>query len=178
MNRQSGFSFLEIMIVVIIMGIVATATMPNFSVTDPLKLDVAAQEVVDAIRYARNQALLTGSPRGFEQQSGTKLIRVFRADMASSPPTLVYDQYHPVTKKPYTIELDNHSFASTDSLGRVTSFRGACNQTGQIYFDGNGIPWCADPETVLLEQFDLTLSLGEFSRVVTLHGYIGRVTVQ
>ena len=35
-----------------------------------------------------------------------------------------------------------------------------------------------DPETVLLEQFDVTLTLGPHSRVVTLHGISGRVTVQ
>jgi hypothetical protein len=90
----------------------------------------------------------------------------------------VYDIYHPISRKPFDIELDRHPFAAAENLNRNTTFRGTCNNTGDIYFDGSGTPWCANPETVLLEQSDITFTLGGYTRVVTLHGVTGRVIVQ
>jgi len=177
-TRSQGFSLVELVIVTLILSIVAVVAMPDLSSDETYKLDLASQEVADAMRFARSESLRTGAPRGFRQQSSQQRIRVFRADMGTSPPTRVYDVYHPVSKQLYDIELDKHAFADASDVNRVTLFKGACNQTGNIYFDANGTPWCADPENILLEQFDVTLSLGTHSRVVTLHGITGRVTVQ
>ncbi len=70
------------------------------------------------------------------------------------------------------------SVASADSTTRTTAFIGTCDAKPKIYFDNNGIPRCVDPETVLLKQFDVSFTLGNHTRVVTLHGITGRVTVQ
>ena len=178
MLQQRGYSLLEILLVISILGVVAAVAIPNFSATDPGKLDLAADEIAEAMRFARSEATRTGSPRGFQQDSSQKRIRVFRPDMSATPWTPVYDVYHPVSKKLYDIQLDAHPFASADGISHSRIYRGTCNQSGSVYFDSNGTPWCADPETVLLQQFDVTLSLGPFSRVVTLHGVTGRVTIQ
>ena len=63
-------------------------------------------------------------------------------------------------------------------LTRTPDFRGACNVNGNVYFDANGTAWCADPDTVLLDKFELRLYLGTSQRLVTLNGITGRVTVQ
>ena len=63
-------------------------------------------------------------------------------------------------------------------MTRIPVFRGTCNDERNIYFDSKGIPRCVDPETVLLEQFDVTLTLDKHTRVVTLNGITGRVTIQ
>lgn len=175
---ERGYSLLELLAVVIILGIAASVAIPDISTTDPNKLDLAAEEVAQAMRYARSEALRTGEPRGFRQQSTEKRIRVFRPDTSSSPWTLNYDIYHPVSKKLYDIDLDSHPFARADSLSHNRVYRGTCNQPGSVYFDSSGIPRCTDPETVLLDQFDVTLTLGNHTRVVTLHKLTGRVTVQ
>ena len=46
------------------------------------------------------------------------------------------------------------------------------------FFDDNGIPWCADPENILVDNVVITLTLGSGRRDVTLQGINGRVTVQ
>jgi type II secretion system protein H len=177
-QRERGYSLPELLAVVIILGVAAAVAIPDISTTNPNKLDLAAEELAQAMRYARSEALRTGEPRGFRQQSSTKRIRVFRPDTSATPWALVYDIYHPVSKQLYDIDLDTHPFVQVDSLSHNRVYRGTCNKPGSIYFDSSGIPRCVDPETVLLEQFDVTLTLGNHTRVVTLNGITGRVTVQ
>lgn len=176
--RSHGVTLIELLVVVAILGIVAAAAIPNLRSADPQRLDLAAEEFAEAMRFARSEAMRTSEPRGFRQQSAAKRIRVFRPDTGTAPWTLNYDVYHPVSRQLYDVDLDEHPFAYADSLSRSHGFNGACNVNGNVYFDRNGIPRCADPETVLLEQFDVTLTLGPHTRVVTLHGITGRVTVQ
>ena len=177
-SRSHGVTLVELLVVVSILGVVALVAIPDFSSSNPQTLDLAAEEFADAMRYARSEALRTGEPRGFRQRSATKRIRVFRPDTGTSPWTPNYDVYHPVSKQLYDINLNKHPFAKADTVTRNRVYRGTCNKPRNVYFDNNGIPRCTDPETVLLEQFNVTLTLGTHTRVVTLHGITGRVTIQ
>ena len=177
-RRETAYTLVEILIVVSLLGIVAAVAIPNVSSVNPQPLDLAAEEVANAMRFARSEAMRLGSPIGFRQHSINKRIRVFRADTGTAPWTLNYDVYHPLSKHLYDIELDSHPFAAADSVSHNRVYRGTCDRPRNVYFDNNGSPWCAEPETVLLEQYDVTLTLGSHSRVVTLHGISGRVIVQ
>ena len=177
-RHQHGFSLLELLIVVTILGIAAAVAIPDFSAATPNKVELAAEEYAQAIRFARSEAMRTGQPHGFRQQSGAKRIRVFRPDTTVSPWLRIYDVYHPISKKLYDIDLETHPFASVGAITRTPTFRGTCNINGNIYFDGNGTARCLDPETVLLEEFTVTLTLGKHTRMVALFGITGRVTVQ
>jgi type II secretion system protein H len=176
--RSHGVTLVELLVVITLLGVIAAVAIPNFSSSKPQTLDLAADEIANAMRFARSEAIRTGEPRGFRQRSGTKRIRVFRPDTGTSPWALYYDVYHPLSKQLYDIKLDNHPFAAADSVSHNRVYRGNCNKPRNVYFNSHGTPWCADPETVPLEQFDVTLTLGDHTRVVTLHGITGRVTVQ
>ncbi len=177
-RREHGYTLVELLIVIIILGVAASVAIPDISTTNPGKLKIAAEEFAQAMRFARSEAIRTGQPHGFRQQSGAKRIRVFRPDTTISPWLPIYDIYHPISKKLYDIDLNAHPFASAGVITRTPAFRGTCNINGNIYFDANGTARCANPETILLKQFDLTFTLGNLTRVVTLHGITGRVTVQ
>jgi len=177
-RRETAYTLVEILIVVSLLGIVAAVAVPNYSSVNPQPLDLAAEEIANAMRFARSEAMRLGRPIGFRQHSINKRIRVFRADTGTAPWTLNYDVHHPLSKHLYDVELDSHPFAAADSVSHNRVYRGTCDKPGNVYFDGNGTPWCADPETVLLEQYDVTLTLGTHTRVVSLHGISGRVTVQ
>ncbi|MGI9203365.1 MAG: pilus assembly FimT family protein [Woeseiaceae bacterium] len=177
-RREHGYSLIELVAVITVLGLVAAIAVPSVSSTDSRKLDLAASEVAEAIRFARSEAIRLGEPRGFRQQVADKRIRVFSLDMSVSPPARIFDVRHPISKQLYDVDLDDHSLAAADSITRTATWRGACNQQGRMYFDANGTPWCSDPENVLLDKFAVTLTLGQISRVVTLDGISGRVTVQ
>lgn len=177
-RNQSGYSLAEMLAVVLVLSLAAAVTIPNLSASDPSKLDLAAQEIAHAMRYARSEAIRTGEPHGFRQQSSSKRIRVFSIDPNTTPWTELYDVRHPISKKIYDIDLDEHPFARVDGVSADRVYSAACSQAGIVHFDASGIPRCTNPETVLLEQYDVTLTLGSHTRVVSLDRLTGRVSIQ
>ncbi len=177
-KSQLGYTLTELIIVVTILGIIAAIAVPATSSNSDKSLDLAAQEFAAAMRFARGESKRTGEPHGFRQQSSAKRIRVFRLDQGTSPPTLIYDVYHPIDKQLYDYDLDLESLAAADLLTRTPDFRGTCNVNGNVYFDANGTARCADPDTVLLDTFQVDFDLGSDRRTVLVDGITGRVTVQ
>ncbi len=177
-KSQVGYTLVELVITVTIIGVIAAVAVPASSSGSDKRLQLAAEEFAAAMRFARTESIRTGEPHGFRQQSSAKRIRVFRLDQSTSPATLVYDVYHPVDKQLYDFELDLHPLAAADTLTRSPNYYGTCNITGNIYFDANGTARCADPDTVLLEKFELRFDLGTQQRTVTVDGITGRVTVE
>ncbi len=174
----AGYSLLEITIVVFILGLIALAVTPDFSSTDPARLDAAAKQFASAMRFARSESIRSGTPYAFRQTTSDQRIRVARMDDTSSPWTLSYDVYHPVSKKLYEIDLNRQSETAQIALQRDVSFSAACNKTANMYFDKNGSPWCTDPEDIAMQQYTLTFSLGSLIRVISIDAITGRVTVQ
>ena len=114
--RSHGVTLVELLVVITILGIVAVVAVPDFRSGEPQRLELAAEEFAGAMRFARSEAIRLGVPRGFRQQSSTKRIRVFRPDTGTSPWTLNYDVYHPLSKQIYDIDLDTHPFAAAALL--------------------------------------------------------------
>jgi len=177
-QTQFGMSLLELTIVVAILGVLVLVLFPRFPSADPARLDLAAEIQADAMRYARTEAMRREEPVGFRQQNAQKRVRVFNLDTTTSPWTVVYDLYHPIHKQLWDISLDDHPFAEADGVSTSKFFRGTCNTPSNIYFDAHGIARCADPETIPLERYDVTLTLENHTRTVSLDGYSGKVTIQ
>lgn len=175
---QRGYTLVELVLVLVIVSALATVVVPALAPGQSIKLDLVATEIADAMRFARVEALRLGVARGFRQESTTKRVRVFSMDTLNSPATLVYDIYHPIDKQLYDRSFEEQPFAFTGDMNHTQTYRGTCDTPENIFFDAGGIPWCADPDNVLLDRFDVTLTLGADSRVITLHGITGRVTIQ
>lgn len=178
MKRARGVSLVELSLVVAILGVIAIVVLPQLSATDPVKLDMAAEIQAEAMRYARSEAMRRGEPIGFRQQNAQKRMRMFSLDTGTSPWGVLYDVYHPIDKQLWDIKLDEHPFAAAETVATTKQFRGTCNTPSNVYFDALGIARCADPETVPLERYVVTLTLGGHSRSVSLDGPSGRVTIQ
>ena len=175
---QSGFSLFELLFVIVIVGFLASVMMPSNEPGDSLKLDLAAAELADAMRFARGEALRLGVAHGVSQQSVEKRVRVFSMNVLIGPATLVYDIYHPVDRNLYDRNLGSLPFDFSGEIVQNATFRGTCNTPGNIYFDAQGIPWCADPANVLVSTVETSLTLGLDRRLVSLNGVTGRVTIQ
>ncbi len=179
---QRGYTLVELVLVVIIVSALASVVLPTLAPGQSIKLDLAATEMAAAMRFARVEALRLGVARGFRQQSTAKRVRVFSMDTQTTPATLVYDIYHPIDKQLYDKSFAQQPFAFGGDINHTRTYfdtgTGTCNTPANVFFDAGGIPWCADPDNVLLERFDVTLTIGANSRVVTLHGLTGRVTIQ
>ena len=175
---SQGFSLLELLLVLMVLGIVAVAAVPSLSSGDHKRLELATSEIARAIRYARSEALRTGEPRGFQLQLTEPRIRVVSADTSTNPWTPRYDVEHPGVHNFYDIDLTGRSYAGIDGITRNAVFHGNCNNHDLVYFDADGMASCGDSGGALVDQYDVTLSFGSRSRVVSLYGITGRVTVQ
>ncbi len=178
LKYQAAFTLLELTIVVLIIGVMTAVMIPRFSSTNPVRLENIAEQYASAMRFTRSEAIRTGKPYGFRQILVSKRMQVARMDVTTSPWSLIFDVYHPVSKKLYDFNLDNIASASDIILTRSNSYSGTCNNLSELYFDKNGSAWCTDPHNVTLQSFNLTLSAGTHSKLVSIDGLTGRVTVQ
>jgi prepilin-type N-terminal cleavage/methylation domain-containing protein len=177
-RSQLGVTLLELTLVVAILGVIAVVVIPQLSTSGVPRLDLAAEIQAEAMRFARTEAMRRGEPVGFRQQNAEQRMRVFSLDTGTSPWTVRYDVYHPVSKQLWDISLAGHSFAEATTVASNKNFRGDCNTPSNVYFDTNGIARCADPETTLLERYEVLLTLGNHSRTVSLEGISGKVTIE
>lgn len=178
MRSQFGVNLLKLTLVVAILGVIALVVLPELSSTDPTKLDLAAETIAEGMRYARTEATRRGQLMGVRQTNDPKRIRVFSLDTGTSPWAPVYDVYHPVSKKLWDIKLDEQPFAAIDTSTSNRIFRGTRNKPANVYFDMHGTAGSANPETVLVERYDVTLTLDNHTRTVSLDGVTGKVTIQ
>ena len=177
--RQVGYTLLELVIVVTILAIVAAIVVPAATSTGSDKeLELVAEEFADAMRFARSEAIRTGEPHGFRFLTNQYRIRVFSTDTSGSPWTWVWDVYHPVRKQLHDYTFPQELAGASDPVTHFPVYRGTCDREGVIYFDGNGTPWCLEPETVLLESYRLDITTPDGQASVNLDGITGRVTVQ
>ena len=61
MARGPGYSLAEVMIVLAVLSVVALVAIPIATPSADVRLDAAAQEVINALRFARIEALRTGT---------------------------------------------------------------------------------------------------------------------
>ncbi len=172
-----GYTLTELLVVVVLIGLAAAVALPSLRPADSAKLDLAANQFANAIRFARAEAMRTGLPHGFRYLSAQKRIRVFTSDTSTNPPGYVFDVRHPIDKHLYDYTLPSEFLTHANPVTRQALYRGTCNTPGIVYFDANGTPRCNDPATVLVDTFSLVFNI-EPGAVVQLDGMTGRVTVQ
>lgn len=175
-NTQQGFSYIEMVIVVVILGIVATVAMPNLSSTNQVKLDNAANEVANAIKFAQAEATRTKISYGINTDVTNDRIRVY--SLPSTTPT--YNVYHPIDKKLYDMQMKTDPYVGGIDLTSASfAFSGGSSSSTNLDFSAEGIPKVANNGTdYLLTSGTITLGYQGQQRIVTVAPMTGRVSIQ
>lgn len=182
-RRKQGYTLLELIIVVAILGLIAAVAVPGLSPGSDEKLRLAAEEVASAIRFARSEARRTGEGHGLTVSQVTQKVTVKKYDLTTAPISALYTLTHPIDKQPYDFNVNTK--LSTRGV-TISNSQDVFNYTGlggrrSLIFDANGTPkWIvgSGPTTYLLSDGRIELSYGSRQRIVSVAPITGRVTVR
>ena len=179
--RCRGVTVTELLVVVVILGIIALVAVPDFQSRDPLKLDLAAAQVAEAIRFARSETRRTGEAHGLTISQVTQKVTLHRYDVSTSPISQIATLYHPITKQLYDFNVNTHPSTAGVVIGNsqdIFNYKGLGRRRSLI-FDSNGTPmWITGGQPYGLSDATVVLSLGNHQRNVEVASITGRVTVQ
>lgn len=174
--RQRGVSYVEIMAVVILLGIIAAAAMPDFSGAGSKKLEIAARQITQAIRFAQSEAIRKKIPHGVDFDTLTDRARVY------SLPGLIpaYDVYHPIDKKLYDIQLSTGpQVAGVDLVSANFVYANSSVIRSYVGFSVDGYPkYSFGGPNYMLVSGAVTLEHRGQQALLSIAPMTGRVTIQ
>ena len=182
-SRCAGYTLTELVIVVVILGIVAAIAIPTISPARDRKLDLAAEEVASAIRFAQSEAMRTGEGHGLTISQATQKVTVKNYDISVAPIITLGTLVHPVNKQTYDFNVNTSSATNGVTISNSSDVfdYGSEGRRRSLIFDANGTPiWIvgSDPTRHLLVDGTVELSYGGQQRFVHVAQITGRVTIQ
>lgn len=177
MTCQRGVSLIELVAVITILGIVAAVVIPNLESTNPYRLDTAANELAEAIRFARAESIRTGIPHGMMFSMTNDDAKIYSLP-AGTP---VYDVYHPVDKKLYSLHEKISSITTGVELQSYSiRYQGVLFNQQYLGFNSYGNPKFNyfGTDRMLEGSAVITLAYAGQTRTVSVSPMTGRVTVQ
>jgi prepilin-type N-terminal cleavage/methylation domain-containing protein len=182
-NQQAGFSLLEISIVVLILGIMAVVVIPDSAPSNQQKLDLAANQIAQALRFAQGEAQRTGEHHGVTISQVTQTITVIKWDMTTDPVSTELVPYHPVNKQSFVFDADRMGLAPGVSITNSSDIFNytTVGRRRSLIFDPQGVPvWVLGSDDSVHRLIDgiVELSNGRDQRNIAVAPLTGRVTVQ
>ncbi len=160
---------------------------PTFSSKDPQKVDLAADIIAQALRYARSESIRTGDIHGVlidtnDSEALGKDITVFRADLGQKPFGNLGTLYHPVTKQSYDLWLsDNPSTRNVEfsSTSKPFRFEGITDKQRYLFFNPQGQPVYVQAGVLYAYlKGNVRVKQGDVDRRIRIEPTTGKVTVK
>jgi prepilin-type N-terminal cleavage/methylation domain-containing protein len=174
--RPGGFSLTEILVVVSIIAVIAAVAVPLLQSQDSKKLDAAAVEVGNALRFALNEAGRTGAYVLVDAKTAAGHLKLLKSDATGANLGAVND---PLTKR--AVDIVTAEATSSAPVSMTARFM----QSGVPYlqlligpglqlqvFDGP-----ATNKGVLQAGSGIVLALGTQSVTVTINETTGFVAI-
>ncbi len=170
--RFSAFTFIEVLVVVLILGIASAIVVPQFTSRDDLDAQSAARAVMADLLYAQDRAIATQKNQYVVFNSTTQNYSLYCG--AAGPTTLLT---HPVNLNNYTMTFGQtgpNNISSDVTLGAV-SFGGQTT----VAFDEMGTPYSFNSGTAtqLSQPGTVLLNCGSYSLTISVTQDTGEITV-
>ena len=153
-SAQRGFTLVEILVVVLILGISAAIVVPMAMNTSHVQAVSAARIVAADVQYAQNEAITNQDPITITFDKAAKSYT-----LSNASGILI----HPITKVPYVTVLD-----AAHGMGQVSLSSAFDSQGGVVVFDALGAPDNGGA---------VTLRAGPHTLGVNVAAATGRITV-
>ncbi len=176
-----GFTLAEMLVVVAVLTVIAGIVVPSLAAHDPQRLEVAAGEVRDALRFARAEAMRRGKPALLDAETAPGKLKVLWLSSGCSSMSSFSAATDPRSKSAYVVDVSGGAFSRGVTV--TPRFLVAATAYGGLVFDAAGRPSdvCAvaskngkgNPEV----GSNVVLTLGDRQLTVLLDVVTGRVTV-
>jgi len=171
-SRSSGFTLIEILVVVVIIGIASAVILPQIGSRSDLTVSAAARMVVADLTYAQNRAISTQKTHYIRFTTTSPQ----RYAIGLTSETINYIQ-NPITKDNYVRTFGTGGTRGMEDVAIVanaTDFDHALI----LAFDSLGQPWAvSDSGTALMSAGQIRLICGNVSMTLTIEPFTGEISI-
>lgn len=173
MDRQDGFSLIEVILVIVIMIVLAAVVSLGLPGLSTARLDNAVNKLVGDLRYAQQLAITTQSRHGLTVDSAL-FYSVHQHTLPDPPGTDVDIQDPTNLGNPFVVNFDTYQQGELNGV-RFTSTTPFCGGTSIIEFDSFGAP--TDTAGILLACVStISLTRSGETRTLTVQPNTGQLT--
>jgi prepilin-type N-terminal cleavage/methylation domain-containing protein len=175
-RRRSGYSLAELLIVCAVLAITAAVALPSAQPVAEFRADAAADEVAQALRFARQEAMRSGAYRMLRCDPDQNTVSVY---VPTTSGAVAASVSHPLSKMDYTLDLAQVPAGSNIALtGCNFQFADRSSATA-LAFDADGNPvrgtGVAAAQAQALTSGAIVVGAGNVKRTVAVDAN-GRVT--
>lgn len=174
---QRGFTLVEMLIVIVILGIVAKVAIPLLSSNDPQKLSVAAEETANLLRFAISEAKRTGGYVLVDGKSTAGQLKLYNSDSNANSSSVIND---PLTKRAAILNVKDNAFSQGVTL--TSQFRAGGQAWTQLLIGPGltqmrGFDGASNDQGLLEANSGVRLTLGSQGVTVSINQTTGLVTL-
>lgn len=173
-----GFTLAEVLLAVALLAILASSVVPGLGSGDDHRLEVAASEVRETLRFARSEAMRRGKRVLVDAESSPGCLKLFETSCTPfGMPKVVGD---PRSKRAFAVKVADGPYAI--GIGVTPRFMAAGTAYAGLIFDSSGAALDVCQVTGMISKgtpqagSGVLLSLGARQVSVALDASTGRVT--
>ena len=170
--RAAGFTLIEILVVVVIMGIASAAILPHIGNSDDSKAISAARAILADVMYAQNQAITWRRTHYVRFTPDAERYEVLQS---IAPDSLIT---HPIDLTPFVMTFGP---AGRETMRDVTIETVDLDGKTTLAFDELGVPLAYDPltaSTAPLTAGSIVVKCKAYQFTLTIEPFSGEIRIQ